>query len=96
MRSFPSVNGFPSSFITSHITSPSVFFFAVCFVQQLEEPKLLTLFVAFNQGLITEGRDNIDPEALPFARKTKEMERQGLKEGASLVEVVCILNLSWQ
>ncbi|KAF3562706.1 hypothetical protein DY000_02011870 [Brassica cretica] len=40
------------------------------------------------QGLITEGRDNIDPEALPFARKTKEMERQGLKEGASLVEVV--------
>jgi malate dehydrogenase (decarboxylating) len=42
-----------------------------------------------NQGLITEGRENIDPEAQPFARKTKEMERQGLKEGATLVEVVC-------
>ncbi|CAL9222782.1 unnamed protein product [Arabidopsis halleri] len=40
------------------------------------------------QGLITEGRENIDPEAQPFARKTKEMERQGLKEGATLVEVV--------
>ncbi|XP_010551124.1 PREDICTED: NAD-dependent malic enzyme 1, mitochondrial [Tarenaya hassleriana] len=40
------------------------------------------------QGLITEGRASIDPEALPFARKVKEIERQGLKEGASLVEVV--------
>uniref|UniRef100_A0A1J3G8E6 Malic enzyme n=1 Tax=Noccaea caerulescens TaxID=107243 RepID=A0A1J3G8E6_NOCCA len=40
------------------------------------------------QGLITEGREDLDPEALLFARKTKEMERQGLKEGASLVEVV--------
>lgn len=50
---------------------------------------MLTLFAALNQGLITEGREDIDPEALPFARKVKEMERQGLKEGASLVEVVC-------
>ncbi|CAE5980705.1 unnamed protein product [Arabidopsis arenosa] len=40
------------------------------------------------QGLITEGRENIDPEAQLFARKTKEMERLGLKEGATLVEVV--------
>ena len=38
------------------------------------------------QGLITEERENIDPEAQPFARKIKEV---GLREGASLVEVVC-------
>lgn len=41
------------------------------------------------QGLITEERENIDPDALPFARKVKEVGRQGLGEGASLVEVVC-------
>ncbi|XP_052191895.1 NAD-dependent malic enzyme 62 kDa isoform, mitochondrial [Diospyros lotus] len=40
------------------------------------------------QGLITEERAHIDSEALPFARKVKEADRQGLKEGASLVEVV--------
>lgn len=34
---------------------------------------------------------NIDPEALPFARKLKESERHGLHEGASLAEVVSIL-----
>lgn len=39
-------------------------------------------------GLITEERSNIDPEALPFARKAKEAGHQGLREGASLVEVV--------
>ncbi|KAF5193900.1 Malic enzyme [Thalictrum thalictroides] len=39
-------------------------------------------------GLITEERTNIDPQALPFARKAKEVGHQGLKEGASLVEVV--------
>ncbi|XP_010933530.1 NAD-dependent malic enzyme, mitochondrial [Elaeis guineensis] len=39
-------------------------------------------------GLITEGRANIDPDALPFARKLKEVSHQGLTEGASLVEVV--------
>ncbi|BAT96891.1 NAD-dependent malic enzyme isoform [Vigna angularis] len=40
------------------------------------------------KGLISEGRENIDPDALPFARNLKEMERQGLREGASLEEVV--------
>lgn len=40
------------------------------------------------QGLITDERENIDPHALPFARKINEIHRQGLKEGASLVEVV--------
>ncbi|XP_011017312.1 PREDICTED: NAD-dependent malic enzyme 62 kDa isoform, mitochondrial [Populus euphratica] len=40
------------------------------------------------KGLITEERENIDLEALPFARKVKEASRQGLKEGASLVDVV--------
>ncbi|XP_065016330.1 NAD-dependent malic enzyme 62 kDa isoform, mitochondrial-like [Musa acuminata AAA Group] len=39
-------------------------------------------------GLLTEGRMNIDPEALPFARKLKESERHGLHEGARLAEVV--------
>ncbi|CAD5187683.1 unnamed protein product [Musa acuminata subsp. malaccensis] len=39
-------------------------------------------------GLLTEGRMNIDPEALPFVRKLKESERHGLHEGASLAEVV--------
>lgn len=39
-------------------------------------------------GLITEARENIDPEARPFARKVKEADRQGLKEGTNLVEVV--------
>lgn len=39
-------------------------------------------------GLITEERENVDPDALPFARKTREIGRQGLREGASLVEVV--------
>ncbi|XP_042505148.1 NAD-dependent malic enzyme 62 kDa isoform, mitochondrial-like isoform X3 [Macadamia integrifolia] len=40
------------------------------------------------KGLITEERENIDPGALPFARKIKEAKHQGLREGASLVEVV--------
>lgn len=40
------------------------------------------------KGLITEERENIDPDAQPFARKTKEVGRQGLREGASLAEVV--------
>ncbi|GAB4844247.1 hypothetical protein Ancab_037611 [Ancistrocladus abbreviatus] len=40
------------------------------------------------KGLITEEREEIDPDARPFARKTNEISRQGLKEGASLVEVV--------
>jgi hypothetical protein len=41
------------------------------------------------QGLITEERENIDPDARPFAKKVKEINRQGLREGASLAEVVC-------
>lgn len=40
------------------------------------------------QGLITEARENVDPDARPFARKIKEIERQGLNEGATLAEVV--------
>ncbi|XP_060179296.1 NAD-dependent malic enzyme 62 kDa isoform, mitochondrial [Lycium barbarum] len=40
------------------------------------------------KGLITEGRENVDPEARPFARKINEIERQGLREGATLAEVV--------
>ncbi|XP_028803817.1 NAD-dependent malic enzyme 62 kDa isoform, mitochondrial isoform X2 [Neltuma alba] len=40
------------------------------------------------KGLITEERENIDPDAVPFARNVREADRQGLKEGASLVEVV--------
>lgn len=44
--------------------------------------------VEWIQGLITEERDDIDPDAQPFAKKTKEISRQGLREGASLAEVV--------
>ena len=40
------------------------------------------------QGLITDERENLDPEVLPFARRIKEANRQGLREGASLEEVV--------
>ncbi|KAK4847794.1 hypothetical protein QYF36_006020 [Acer negundo] len=40
------------------------------------------------KGLITDEREDIDPDALPFARKVKEVGRQGLGEGASLAEVV--------
>ncbi|PIN00341.1 Malate dehydrogenase (decarboxylating) [Handroanthus impetiginosus] len=39
-------------------------------------------------GLITEARENIDPDARPFARRVKETERQGLTEGAKLLDVV--------
>lgn len=39
-------------------------------------------------GLITEDRTNINSDALPFAKNAKEMKRQGLREGSSLVEVV--------
>jgi malate dehydrogenase (decarboxylating) len=39
-------------------------------------------------GLITEDRKNVDPDARPFAKKVNEISRQGLQEGASLVEVV--------
>lgn len=40
------------------------------------------------KGLITDERPDIDPDALPFSRKSKEVERHGLKEGSSLAEVV--------
>ncbi|KNA08463.1 hypothetical protein SOVF_162370 [Spinacia oleracea] len=40
------------------------------------------------KGLVTEEREDIDPEVRPFAWKANEISRQGLKEGASLVEVV--------
>ncbi|KAG6749223.1 hypothetical protein POTOM_046266 [Populus tomentosa] len=49
---------------------------------------IIELVALYTQGLITEERENIDPEALPFARKVKEASRQGLREGASLAEVV--------
>ncbi|VFQ75825.1 unnamed protein product [Cuscuta campestris] len=39
-------------------------------------------------GLITEARENVDEDARPFARKINETQRQGLREGASLAEVV--------
>ncbi|XP_019187979.1 PREDICTED: NAD-dependent malic enzyme 62 kDa isoform, mitochondrial [Ipomoea nil] len=39
-------------------------------------------------GLITEARENVDEDARPFARNMKEIQRQGLREGASLAEVV--------
>lgn len=44
--------------------------------------------VLYIQGLITDERENIDPDAHPFARNIKEIHRQGLREGASLAEVV--------
>lgn len=40
------------------------------------------------KGLITDERNDIDPEVRPFARKANEISRQGLNEGASLVQVV--------
>nr|GEU97438.1 NAD-dependent malic enzyme 62 kDa isoform, mitochondrial [Tanacetum cinerariifolium] len=39
-------------------------------------------------GLITEERNDIDHDVKPFARKTIDVKRRGLREGASLVEVV--------
>jgi malate dehydrogenase (decarboxylating) len=38
------------------------------------------------QGLITKERKNLDPAAAPFAKDIKDVE--GLREGASLLEVV--------
>lgn len=46
-------------------------------------------FGEINQGLITEERAGIDNELKPFARKINETKRRGLREGATLVEVVC-------
>ncbi|PON77603.1 Malic oxidoreductase [Parasponia andersonii] len=52
------------------------------------ESALRQFWVVDANGLITDERENIDPDALPFARKIKEIHCQGLREGASLVEVV--------
>ncbi|KAL0913494.1 hypothetical protein M5K25_016959 [Dendrobium thyrsiflorum] len=40
------------------------------------------------EGLITDERPNIDANTLSFARKAREMDRLGLREGSSLIEVV--------
>ncbi|XP_057532447.1 NAD-dependent malic enzyme 65 kDa isoform, mitochondrial [Amaranthus tricolor] len=45
-------------------------------------------WVVDDKGLITEKRANLDPEVRPFAWKENEISRQGLNEGAKLVEVV--------
>ncbi|KAM6568359.1 hypothetical protein CsatB_016344 [Cannabis sativa] len=52
------------------------------------ESALRQFWVVDANGLITDERENVDPDALPFARKIEEIHRQGLKEGASLVQVV--------
>ncbi|KAM7471990.1 hypothetical protein LguiA_010173 [Lonicera macranthoides] len=44
------------------------------------------------KGLITVERKDIDPDVLPFARNAKEVGHRGLKEGASLTEVVREVN----
>lgn len=41
------------------------------------------------QGLITKERKNLDPAAAPFAKDPFEID--GLREGASLVEVVNLI-----
>ncbi|OAY62329.1 NAD-dependent malic enzyme 2, mitochondrial isoform X1 [Manihot esculenta] len=43
-------------------------------------------FLLDKDGLITKERTNIDPAAAPFAKDLKDVE--GLREGASLIEVV--------
>jgi hypothetical protein len=40
------------------------------------------------QGLVTEARNDIDPDVAPFARKVEELGSQGLREGSPLTEVV--------
>ncbi|BBN07248.1 malate dehydrogenase (oxaloacetate-decarboxylating)(NADP+) [Marchantia polymorpha subsp. ruderalis] len=39
-------------------------------------------------GLVTEARENIDPDAKQYARSLDDISRSGLQEGASLVDVV--------
>lgn len=41
------------------------------------------------QGLITKERKGLDPAAAPFAKDPREI--QGLREGASLLEVVILI-----
>ncbi|KAM7508680.1 hypothetical protein LguiA_019133 [Lonicera macranthoides] len=45
-------------------------------------------FLLDKNGLITKERKEIDPAAAPFAKALGEVERLGLSEGASLVEVI--------
>ena len=47
------------------------------------------------QGLLTKKRRGIDPTAAPFAKSLAETEEMGLREGASLVEVVIIRSYWW-
>lgn len=48
------------------------------------------MYFAWMQGLITKDREDIDPAAAPFAKTHQESEKFGLREGASLIEVVSI------
>ena len=43
------------------------------------------------QGLVTKQRNNLDPAAAPFAKDLAEIN--GLREGASLLEVVYLTAL---
>ncbi|KAF5733018.1 NAD-dependent malic enzyme 59 kDa isoform mitochondrial [Tripterygium wilfordii] len=45
-------------------------------------------FLLDKDGLITKERKHIDPAAAPFAKTLSDIEGLGLKEGASLIEVV--------
>ncbi|XP_073028745.1 NAD-dependent malic enzyme 59 kDa isoform, mitochondrial [Primulina eburnea] len=45
-------------------------------------------FLLDKDGLITKERKGIDPAAAPFAKSHSEIERLGLGEGSSLIEVV--------
>lgn len=45
-------------------------------------------FLLDKDGLLTKERNGIDPAAAPFAKSLAETEEMGLREGASLVEVV--------
>lgn len=45
-------------------------------------------FLLDKDGLLTKERKGIDPAAAPFAKTLAETEEMGLREGASLVEVV--------
>ncbi|KAI5647280.1 hypothetical protein M9H77_33285 [Catharanthus roseus] len=45
-------------------------------------------FLLDKDGLITKERKDIDPAAVPFAKAQGEVEGLGLREGASLLEVV--------
>lgn len=49
-----------------------------------------TCTITVMQGLLTKERKGIDPAAAPFAKTLAETEEMGLREGASLVEVVSI------